>query len=90
MALNPITSVTVPIPNGPAVHGFAIVPSDSTLFSPPLRAIWVGGAGAVAVLLNGDQAPVTLAAVPVGTMLGVSAVKVMSTNTTATLMVGLY
>lgn len=85
-----ITSVSVPIPNGPAVRGVAIVPSDTTVFSPPLRAIWVGGAGAVAVLLNGDSAAVTLSAVPVGTMLQVSAIKVMATNTTATLMTGLW
>ena len=90
MATNPITNVQVPIPNGPAVHGIAITTSDTTTYSPPLRMIWVGGTGAVAVLLNGDQSAVTLTAVPAGSMLNVSAVKVMSTNTTATNMVGLW
>lgn len=84
-----LTYVSVPIAQGPAVQGVTITPSDTTTFAPPLRAIWVGGAGAVAVLMNDDTVAVTLAAVPVGTLLNVSVIKVMATNTTATLMVGL-
>lgn len=90
MATNPITFTGVPISDGPGVHGVAIVKSDTTTYSPPLRMIWVGGTGDVAVLMNGDQAAVTLSAVPVGTMLNISVVKVMSTNTTATLMTGFW
>lgn len=85
-----ITNAFVPFADGPAVHGFAVTKSDSTVFANPTRKIWVGGAGDLAVLLNGDSVAVTLSAVPAGTMLDISAVKVMSTNTTATLITRLY
>jgi hypothetical protein len=83
-----VTSVGVQIPDGPATHGFAIVPSDTTVLS-PTRAIYVGGAGALAVIMNGDTVAVTFSAVPAGTYLDISVTKVMATNTTATLILGL-
>lgn len=86
----PITNVNAPIGPGSAVRGFAVTKSDTTVFSTPTRYLYIGGTGDVAVLLNGDSAPVTFSAVPVGTVLPVSVVKVMSTNTTATLILGLY
>lgn len=73
-----------------AVHGFAITPSDTTVFANPTRSIWVGGPGALTVVMTGDTAPVTLSAVPAGTQLKISVVKVMATNTAATLITGLY
>lgn len=85
-----VTLVASPIAPGPAVHGFAITKSDSTVFTTPTRYVWVGGAGNVAVLMNGDSVSVTLVAVPVGTMLPISVVQVLSTGTTATNLVGLY
>lgn len=74
---------------GPASGGFAVTPSDATVFSQPTRAIYVGGAGAVAVRLL-DGTTLTFSAVPVGTMLHIRADKVLSTGTTATLILGLY
>lgn len=84
------TFVSAPIADGPDYRAFSITPSNSTVFTAPTRELWVGGGGAVAVLLNGDTSPVTLAGVVTGTKLSVSATKVMATNTTATNIVGLY
>jgi hypothetical protein len=56
----------------------------------PCRALWIGGAGDVAVIAEGDTDAVTISAVPAGTVLPIRCKKVMSTNTTATLIVALY
>jgi hypothetical protein len=72
-----------------ATQGVAVTKSDSTVL-PVTRALWVGGAGDVAVIFTGDTAAVTLAGVAAGTMLPVQVTKVMSTNTTATSIVALY
>lgn len=90
MATTGFVPPTVPIPNGPGVHGVAVTKSDSTVYNPPLRMLWVGGVGDVAVTLIGDTTAVTLSAVPAGTMLNVCVTKVMSTNTSATLITGLF
>lgn len=65
----------------------AITPSDSV---PNIcQAIYVGGAGNIALKpLEGGTA-VTFTAVPVGTILPVNCYYLMATNTTATLLIGL-
>lgn len=69
----------------------AVTPSDTVpLPLGPCRALWVGGAGAVAVIAAGDTSAVTLSGVPAGTVLPIKCKTVMSTNTTATLIVALY
>ncbi len=74
---------------GAAIHLVAITKSDSTIYNPPLTSLYVGGTGDVALLAYGDTVAVTLSAVPVGkTITEVLISKVMSTNTSATLMVG--
>ena len=84
-----VTPVGVQIPDGPATHGFAVVPSDVTVFA-PTRRVWVGGAGAtMTVLFNGDSSTTLLSGIPVGTMLDISITKVMATGTAATLIIGL-
>lgn len=67
----------------------AVTPSDSTLIN--CRAIYVGGAGAVAVAASASASAVTLAAVPVGTILPINLEqgRIMSTGTTATNLVAL-
>lgn len=80
---------------GAVGHAVAITKSDATVYNPPLTWLYVGGAGNVAVLLQaqGDDNAnaVTLTAPPVGTIItGLAIRKVMSTNTTATLLVGGY
>lgn len=66
----------------------AVTPSDSTEVK--CQALYVGGAGNVAILARDDSAAVTLTAVPAGTVLPIACRKVMSTNTTATSIVAIY
>lgn len=70
------------------INAAAVTKSDSTTFSQP-STIYVGGAGDVAVrTIGGDT--VTFSAMAAGTILPVLCDRVMSTNTTATLMVRMY
>lgn len=66
-----------------------VTKSDTTIVN--CRAIYVGGAGAVAVKTQAGAHAVTLAAVPVGTILPIQidGGQIMSTNTTATNLVAL-
>jgi hypothetical protein len=84
------TPPTSLVPDGPAAHAFAITPSNTIVFGNLTRMIYVGGAGDLAVLHAGDTNPVTYTAVPVGTWLPICAQKVMATNTTATLIIGMW
>jgi hypothetical protein len=73
---------------GGARHAAAVTPSDGTVLN--CRAVYVGGAGNVAVTLADDSAAVTFTAVAAGTLLPLYCKKVMSTNTTATAIVALF
>lgn len=73
----------------PYVDGAAITPSDSTNLPVPTRAIYVGGAGAISAVMRSGGNSVTFAAVPVGTVLEISVVRVNATGTTATNLVAL-
>lgn len=75
------------IESAPATSLLAVTPSDSTILN--CRALYVGGAGNVAVTASRDSAAVTLSGVPAGTVLPISASKVMAA-TTATLIVALF
>ena len=75
--------------SSPAIQAFAVTKSDTVLFARPTKALYVGGAGDVAVLLADDTASVIFSAVPAGTILPVRVTKVLSTGTTATLILGL-
>lgn len=72
----------------PASHGFAITPSDSDALIEVTRALYVGGAGAIAVVLS-SGASVTLSGIAGGTILPLRLSQVKSTGTTATSLVGL-
>ena len=80
------------VPRAPSAQGHAtpITKSDSTVYSPALSGLWVGGVGDVALLLAGDDTPVTFTAVAAGSFLPFMIKKVMSANTSATLMVGVW
>jgi len=67
----------------------AITAHDSNNISSPVRAIYVGVGGDVAVV-GLDGTAVTFKNVPTGAILPVQAIRVNSTNTTATNMVGMY
>jgi hypothetical protein len=73
----------------PARHGFAVTASDSVDLPSETRAIYVGGAGDLSVVLAGGD-EVVLAGAPAGSLLPVRVARVKATGTTATLMVGLY
>ena len=68
----------------------AVTPHDSTNLADVAKALYVGGAGNVAILAAGDSAAVTLVGVPAGTVLPIQTTRVNSTNTTATNIVALY
>jgi hypothetical protein len=72
----------------PYEDGVAVTPSDSTVLD-TTRALYIGGAGAVAVVTKGGTT-LTFSAVPVGTVLRLRVTKVMATNTTATNILALY
>ena len=73
----------------PAERAFAITSNDSTDLTVYPRAIYVGGAGNVKVTtLGGDT--VTLNGAVAGSILPVRVVRVFSTGTTATNLIGLY
>jgi hypothetical protein len=72
-----------------ATSAAVVTKSDSTVLA-PTRALWVGGTGDVAVIFTGDTAAVTISAVPAGTLLPIQVSKVMSTNTSATLILALF
>lgn len=77
-----------PALDGPATHGFAVAPHDSTGLAETVRALYVGNAGDLTVQLA-SGATVTLANVPGGTIVPVRAVLVLATGTSATAIVGL-
>lgn len=74
----------------PASSLIAVTPSDTTVYNPPLRGLYVGGTGNVAVVAASDTSSVTLNTVPAGTFVPVIASKVLATGTTATNIVGYY
>lgn len=77
-----------PLDKSRDANSFAIVPSDTVNLPVPVDSIYVGGAGNITVLMP-DGTTVLYTALPVGTQLRVpQPVRVMSTGTTATLLVG--
>lgn len=69
---------------GSATRSAAVSPNDSTDLANVTRALWVGGAGNVALMLVDDSSAVTFVGVAAGTLLPLRVKRVMSTNTTAT------
>lgn len=74
--------------DGPATHGFAITPDDVAELGELTRAIFVGGSGALTVVLA-SGAEVSFAGLPSGALLPVRARIVKATGTTASALVGL-
>ncbi len=73
----------------PASEFYAISTSDTVDETTPFRALYVGVAGDVAIVPRDGGTAVVFTGVPAGTVLPVRGVRVDSTNTTATDMVGL-
>lgn len=75
--------------DSPYTKAAAITKSDADELSFVTRAIYVGGAGDISVILADDTAAVLLKAVPVGTLLRIRAKQVKATDTTASLLIAL-
>ncbi len=72
----------------PASIAEAVTPSDSTDLTNVSRALWIGGAGNISVIMaNGST--VLFSGVPAGTLLPLRVSRVRSTSTTATLIVAI-
>lgn len=71
----------------PAYRAAAVTPSDSTVVA--ARALYIGGAGDLAIKCQAGDTTVTFSAVPAGTIIPVAAYNVMAA-TTATSIVALY
>ncbi len=80
----------MPVPdfNSPASNAVAVTKSDATIL-PAFRALYVGGAGDVAVTTV-DGANATFSGAPAGLVIPIRGTKVLSTGTTATLILALY
>jgi hypothetical protein len=77
------------LPSG-ASNAKAITPSDSVTFEEG-RTLWVGDAGTVNVLINGDSSNTTTSVIcPTGALFSVPVKRVNATGTTATRILGLW
>jgi hypothetical protein len=74
---------------GAAEQAVAVTPSDANDLAITSRAIYVGGAGDLTVVMCGDGSTVTFSAVPVGSVLPIRVTRVKATGTTATLILSL-
>jgi hypothetical protein len=68
-------------------HANTVVTSDAS--AQKYKALYVGGAGNIKVLMVGDTANTTFNSVPAGTTLTINVQFVYATGTTATNLVGL-
>jgi hypothetical protein len=75
--------------DSPNSHAAAVTPSDSTDLTNVTRAIYVGGAGALTVVMA-DGTTIAFAAVPAGTTIPIRASRVKATGTAATSIVALW
>jgi len=76
--------------SAPARFAFSITPSDTVNFATNTRGIYVGGAGDVVVVTEGDGSVVTFVGAVAGTVIPINASRLNSTSTTATSLVGMY
>lgn len=76
----------------PYRNAVAITPDDFTDLENLPRALWIGGAGNLNVLMDDDQPgeEVLISGIPAGTLLEVRTKRILNTNTTATLIVALW
>lgn len=70
------------VANAPFQEVFAITPSDSTTYSPPLRGVIITVAGDIAIKTAANTTAVTIAVIK-GQLIPALITHVMATNTTA-------
>ena len=73
-----------------ATKCFAITKNDSSDLAFVTRGIYVGVTGDLAVILDADSSAVTFVGLAAGIIHPLAVKRVMSTNTTATSIVGVY
>lgn len=74
----------------PGSGHYPVTPSNTTDFPIAFRAIWVGGAGDVAIVANGDTTAVVYVGALAGSIIPMRGKRVNVTGTTATNLVGMY
>lgn len=72
----------------PGKFAEAVSPSDTVDLASPARSLYVGATGSLSVVMYGDEATVTFAAVPVG-IFPIQVTRVNATGTTASNIVAL-
>lgn len=72
-----------------ATGAFAVTPNDSTDLTTPARALYVGGAGNIALVCTRGGPTVSFVGVAAGTVLPVFTYRVLATGTSATNIVAL-
>lgn len=65
------------------LNAAAVTPSDEAPLPFVARRIWVGAAGNISLIMQGDLQPVTLSNVPAGIFLDLAVKQINSTGTTA-------
>ena len=73
----------------PAINAVAITPDDDNDLATIARSVYIGGAGDLAVILEGDTVAVTFSGMLVGVVYSIRAKRINATNTTATNIVAL-
>jgi hypothetical protein len=73
----------------PGSNAAAVTPNDSTDLTYTTRALFVGGAGNIAVTMAGGQS-VTFTGVTAGALLPIRVTRVLSTGTTATTITAIW
>jgi hypothetical protein len=73
----------------PASNAAAVTPNDSTDLAAVSRALFVGGAGNIAVTMAGGQS-ITFTGVTAGAVLPIRVSRILSTGTTATSIVAVW
>lgn len=74
----------------PAEHAFAVTPADGTDQPHITRGIYVGVTGNVKVDMSGGETAITFVGLAAGVIHPIRAVRIYSTGTTATSIVGVY
>lgn len=67
----------------------AVTPHDVTEVAGPTRALWIGGAGHLTVVMKDDTTPVLIENIAQGTLLPISVKLVMASGTTASKIIAL-
>ena len=84
-----ISNVNIEASSLPANQAEAVTTSDTVNLSGTARALYIGGAGNVNVIMP-DGTTVLFSGLSAGTILPVRVRRVMATSTTATMIVALY